>query len=93
MKPSFQHAKKRQSVKSNSRAVVIHQAPNYKSPFFDTQYYHYGLPNNYRKVKLGQQGDGEPISGEEAERYPKMVFEDQIAKIEEALKGKGLIKG
>ncbi|WP_315500718.1 Imm26 family immunity protein [Capnocytophaga gingivalis] len=74
-------------------AVVIHQTPNYKSSFFDTQYYHYGLPNNYRKVKLGQQGDGEPISGEEAERYPKMVFEDQIAKIEEALKGKGLIKG
>ena len=65
----------------------------YKSSFFDTQYYHYGLPNNYRKVKLGQQGDGEPISGEEADRYPKMVFEDQIAKIEEALKGKGLIKG
>ncbi len=29
----------------------------------------------------------------EAERYPKMVFEDQIAKIEEALKEKGLIKG
>ena len=64
-----------------------------KAPFSIHRYYHYGVPNAYRKVKLGQQGDGEPISGEEAERYPKMVFEDQIAKIEEALKEKGLIKG
>ena len=69
---------------------IIHQYPNYKSSFYAHQFYYYGLPNNYRKVKIGEQ-EGIHITNEEAKEYPKMIFEDQISKIEEALAERGLI--
>ena len=69
---------------------IIHQYPNYKSSFYAHQFYYYGLPNNYRKVKIGEQ-EGIHITNEEAKEYPKMIFEDQISKIEEALAERGLM--
>ena len=69
---------------------IIHQYPNYKSSFYAHQFYYYGLPNNYRKVKIGEQ-EGIHITNEEAKEYPKMIFEDQVSKIEEALAERGLM--
>ena len=73
---------------------VIHKILNYRSSAYDEQYYYYyGVPNDYWKVKIGEQGKGIHITKEEAKRYPKMVYNYDIQDfIEKNLVEKGLIR-
>lgn len=72
---------------------IIHQIPGYISPRMDELRYYYGLPGNYRLVKVGENGEGEHISDKEAENYHKEIYYptgDILDIIEKALVDKGL---
>lgn len=73
-------------------SIVIDKNPDYKSPLHDKLLYYYGIPGNYKLVKIGE-NKGVHISDEEVVQYQKKVFYhplDTIKIIEEELKKKGL---